>query len=28
MEMSATPEVALVYADHLRKLTPDGGHLL
>ncbi|KAL1798765.1 hypothetical protein ACET3X_002802 [Alternaria dauci] len=28
MEMSATPEAALVYADHLRKLTPDGGHLL
>jgi hypothetical protein len=28
MEMSATPEVALVCADHLRHLTPDGGHLL
>lgn len=28
MEMSATPEVALVCADQLRHLTPDGGHLL
>ncbi|KAI4671312.1 uncharacterized protein J4E88_009346 [Alternaria novae-zelandiae] len=28
MEMSATPEVALICADQLRHLTPDGGHLL
>ncbi|KNG47028.1 TPR-like protein [Stemphylium lycopersici] len=27
MEMSKTPEVALVCADRLRKLTPDSGHL-
>ena len=27
MEMSATPEAALVSADHLRDLAPDGGHL-
>lgn len=27
MEMSATPEVALVPADHLRDLVPDAGHL-
>jgi tetratricopeptide (TPR) repeat protein len=28
MEMSSTPEVALVAADHLRNLVPDAGHLL
>jgi hypothetical protein len=28
MEMSKTPEVALVAADHLRSLIPDGGHLV
>lgn len=28
MEMSKTPEVALVAADHLRKLSPDAGHLV
>ncbi|OAL54370.1 TPR-like protein [Pyrenochaeta sp. DS3sAY3a] len=28
MEMSKTPEVALVAADHLRKLIPDAGHLV
>lgn len=28
MEMSSTPEVALVPADHLRNLTPDAGHLV
>lgn len=28
MEMSPTPEVALVAADHLRTLTPDAGHLV
>ncbi|CAO2654832.1 Nn.00g115650.m01.CDS01 [Neocucurbitaria sp. VM-36] len=28
MEMSKTPEVALVAADHLRKLNPDAGHLV
>ncbi|KAF1943004.1 hypothetical protein EJ02DRAFT_443627 [Clathrospora elynae] len=28
MEMSKTPEVALVAADHLRKLVPDAGHLV
>jgi tetratricopeptide (TPR) repeat protein len=28
MEMSRTPEVALVAADHLRTLTPDAGHLV
>lgn len=27
MEMSATPEVALMPADHLRDLVPDAGHL-
>src|SRR5699024_10826796 len=27
MEMSATPEAALVPADHLRDLVPDAGHL-
>lgn len=27
MEMSSTPEVALVPADHLRNLCPDSGHL-
>ena len=28
MEMSQTPEVALVAADHLRNLCPDAGHLV
>ncbi|KAF2032656.1 TPR-like protein [Setomelanomma holmii] len=28
MEMSKTPEVALVAADHLRNLIPDAGHLV
>lgn len=28
MEMSKTPEAALVAADHLRKLSPDAGHLV
>jgi tetratricopeptide (TPR) repeat protein len=28
MEMSTTPEVALVAADHLRNLVPDAGHLV
>ncbi|KAL6710408.1 hypothetical protein ACN47E_009354 [Coniothyrium glycines] len=28
MEMSKSPEVALVAADHLRKLIPDAGHLV
>ncbi|KAH9881934.1 hypothetical protein J1614_001105 [Plenodomus biglobosus] len=28
MEMSKMPEVALVAADHLRKLSPDAGHLV
>ena len=28
MEMSTTPEVALVAADHLRSLVPDAGHLV
>jgi tetratricopeptide (TPR) repeat protein len=28
MEMSKTPEVALVAADHLRTLTPEAGHLV
>lgn len=28
MEMSKTPEVALVAADHLRTLAPDSGHLV
>lgn len=28
MEMSPTPEAALVAADHLRTLTPDAGHLV
>ncbi|OMP84362.1 hypothetical protein BK809_0000369 [Diplodia seriata] len=28
MEMSATPEVALVPADHLRGIVPEGGHML
>ncbi|KAF2799019.1 hypothetical protein K505DRAFT_266559 [Melanomma pulvis-pyrius CBS 109.77] len=28
MEMSKTPEAALVAADHLRNLVPDGGHLV
>lgn len=28
MEMSKTPEVALVAADHLRTLSPDAGHLV
>jgi hypothetical protein len=27
MEMSATPEKALMAADHLRNLVPDGGHI-